>query len=107
MAAVTVLFTVLFSVLLTFVQTGCLELSFCFCTFLIDVRVLFRFLFNKLDDGDPGPEVGLKRMTTMFSDKHHLVAYQQPDDTSINNAWAMNERAQERCRRVTCTCHVG
>ena len=21
--------------------------------------------------------------------------------------WAMNERAQERCRRVTCTCHVG
>ena len=21
--------------------------------------------------------------------------------------WAMNERAQERCHRVTCTCHVG
>ena len=24
-----------------------------------------------------------------------------------NALWAMNERAQERCRRVTCTCHVG
>ena len=24
-----------------------------------------------------------------------------------NALWAMNERAQERCRRVSCTCHVG
>ena len=24
-----------------------------------------------------------------------------------NALWAMNERAHERCRRVTCTCHVG
>ena len=24
-----------------------------------------------------------------------------------NALWAMNERAQERCRGVTCTCHVG
>ena len=24
-----------------------------------------------------------------------------------NALWAMKERAQERCRRVTCTCHVG
>ena len=47
-----VLFTLLCSVILTLVQTGCLELSFCFCTFLIYVRVLFRFLFNKLDDDD-------------------------------------------------------
>ena len=52
MVAVTVLFTVLFSVILTFVHTGCLELSFRFCTFLIYVRVLFRFLFNKLGDDD-------------------------------------------------------
>ena len=48
------LLTVLFSVILTFVQIGCLELSVCFCTFLIYVRVLFRFLFNKLDDDKKG-----------------------------------------------------
>ena len=24
-----------------------------------------------------------------------------------NALWAKNERAQERCRRVSCTCHVG
>ena len=46
MAAVTVLH-------LPLVQTGCLELSACFCTFLIYVHFLFvSFMFNKLADDD-------------------------------------------------------
>ena len=27
--------------------------------------------------------------------------------SQYNALWTMNERAQERCRSVTCTCHVG
>ena len=32
----------------------------------------------------------------------HCFAYNQ-----YKALWAMNERAQEGCHRVTCTCHVG
>ena len=31
----------------------------------------------------------------------------EQDEYQYNALWAMNERAQERCLRVTCTCHVG
>ena len=96
MAAVTVLFTVLLSVILTFAQTGCLELSFSFCTFLSYVRDLFRFLFNKLDDDDDD-DLGTAFIIAVGTNQVLKIAGLLFDRKNFQPSWVENCRNARGC----------
>ena len=92
--------------------------------FAIAIQLTFRHIFKKkLWPDDPKGHVTMLHYVTesyifskfdivpkenQLSEILNFALYSKGIGVYQHNAlWAMNERAQERCRRVTCTCHVG